>query len=185
MLPGNRNEKRRAGHAGQLPPSTLTQSARSGLTVTAATVAHSRVLNFYGVLDATTYHRVRDAILKAAALDRCRAVIIDVTRLSAAASAPWSQFTTACEQITDWPDVQIALVCDSIAGQKLLRRTGISDRIPVYWSAAAAVAAQPSDNKHPRRQRHAGSHPASRWLAGWPTTPLETQAARFSYVSPS
>ncbi|WP_363115328.1 STAS domain-containing protein [Mycobacterium sp.] len=184
-MPGNRDEeRRRAGHASQSPPSIIIQSARSGLTVTAVTVAHSRVLNFYGVLDATTYHRVRDAILKAAA-DRCRAVIIDVTRLSVADSAPWSQFTTACEQIAEWPDVRIALVCDSIAGQKILRRTGISGQIPVYWSVAAAVAAQPSDNEHSRRQRHAESHPESRWLAGWPTTPLETQAARFSYVSPS
>lgn len=185
-MPGNRDdEPRRAGQAGQSPPSSFKLSARSGLTVSAAVVAHSRVLTLCGVLDATTYCRVRDAILKAAALDGCRAVIIDVTSLVVAEPAPWPQFTSACEQIAEWPRVPIALVCDSVAGQKLLRRSGISGEISVYWSVAAAIAALPGDNEHPsRRSTSAEVHPESRWLAGWPTTPLATgQAAAFSRVS--
>jgi hypothetical protein len=180
-MPDNRNNSRRRAEqqVGRPTASTVQQGARrSGLTITAAVVAHSRVLTLYGVLDATTYHRVRDAILKAAALDECRAVIIDVTALSVAAPAPWSQFTSACEQIAEWPRVPMALVCDSIAGQKALRRNGISGEIPVYWSVATAIAALPGGNEHTRRPRtRAELHPESRWLAGWPTTPLGTGQA--------
>ena len=129
-------------------------SVRSPLIITAAAVGDSRVLTVYGVLDDTTYVRLRDAVIKAA-LDEYRALIIDVTRLAVAAPAALPGFTTASSGISQHSYIPIALVCDSITGQKALHQNGINLDIPVYWRIGDAIAALP-DDEH------------------WPTGPLRT-----------
>lgn len=122
-------------------------SVRSPLIITAAAVGDSRVLTVYGVLDDTTYVRLRDAVIKAA-LDEYRALIIDVTRLAVAAPAALPGFTTASSGISQRSDIPIALVCDSIMGQKALHQNGINLDIPVYWRIGDAIAALPDDDEH-------------------------------------
>jgi hypothetical protein len=111
------------------------------LLFTTATVADSCVLTGYGVLDATTYFRMRDAVIKALQ-NEPRAVIIDVSRLTVATTPTLSAFIEQ-SNIAHWPDVPMALVCSSIKGQKALRGNAISRQIPVYWSVEAAIAALP------------------------------------------
>jgi hypothetical protein len=151
--------------------SALKGAARSGLTFTTAAVGGSRVLTVYGVLDDTTYIRVRDAVINAA-LDEYRALIIDVTKLAVATPSAWSVFTTARSHFAQRSDLPMALVCGTIPGHKALRRNGISRDIPVYWRVEAAIAALPDDDVHayPRRPR-AELPPQSSSLERWPTIP--------------
>jgi anti-anti-sigma factor len=151
----------------------------SPLIITTAEVADAHVLRFFGTLDATTYVRLRDAILKAA-LDEPRAVIVDVSRLTVASPSGWAVFTSTSWQMSDWPaGVALALVCDSIEGQKALRRNGISRYIPVYWSVDAAIDAVVDRDVHPHRRRASAELPAAtsssrrcreligQWLTAW------------------
>ena len=101
------------------PSSALKGTARSGLTFTTAAMGDSRVLTVYGVLDDTTYIRVRDAVIKAA-LDEYRALIIDVTSLAVATPSAWSVFTTTRSHVAQRSDILMALVCGTINGQKAL-----------------------------------------------------------------
>ena len=156
------------------PSSTLSSAARSGLTFTTAAAGDRRVLTVYGVLDDTTYIRVRDAVINAA-LDEYRALIIDVTRLAVATPSAWSVFTTARSDIAQRSDIPMALVCSTINGQKALRRSGINRDIPVYWGVEAAISALPDDDDHAYRRRpRAELSPQRRWLEHWPTIPLRT-----------
>jgi hypothetical protein len=148
------------------------------LTITVAAVAGTCVLTVYGVLNNTTYFRLRDAVIKAA-LDAPRAVIIDVTCLVVSAPSAWVVFTSARWQIDQWPDIPIALVCDNIEDQKLLRHNGISRYIPVYWTVDAAIAALSHDDQHSSRRRARAELPAGnsgisrcrelaeQWLTAW------------------
>ena len=89
-------------------------------------------------------------------------------------------FAGTSEKVPDWPaGVALALVCDSIEGQKALRRNGVSRRIPVYWSVDAAIAALVDGDVHPDRRRASAELPAairssrrcreliSQWLTAW------------------
>ena len=156
------------------PASTLKGAARSGLTFTTAAVGDSCVLTVYGVLDDTTYLRVRDAVIKAANDEWC-ALIIDVTRLVVAAPSAWSVFLTARSHIAQCSDIPVALVCGTIKGQKALGRNGISPDIPVHWRVEAAIAALPDDDEYTYRRRpRAELSSESGWLERWPTIPLRT-----------
>ena len=159
---GRRPERRR-----RPPSSTLKGAARSGLTFTTAAVGDSRVLTVYGVLDDTTYIRVRDAVIKAAN-DEYGALIIDVTRLAVATPSAWSVFLTARSHIAQCSDIPMALVCGTIKGQKALRRNGISPDIAVHWRVEAAIAALPDDDEYAYRRRpRAELSPQRRWLERW------------------
>jgi hypothetical protein len=174
MSDNREEERRRAEQVGRSPVSTLKGASRSGLTFTTAAVGDSRVLTVYGVLDATTQIRVRDAVLNAA-LDDYRALIIDVTRLAVATPSAWSVFTAARSHIAQRSDISMALVCGTIKGQKALRRNGIGRDIPVYWRVQDAVDALPDDVEHAYRRRvQAEVSPQSSWLERWPTIPLRT-----------
>jgi anti-anti-sigma regulatory factor len=116
-------------------------ATRKGLLLTTATVADRCVLTGYGVLDATTYFRLREAVIKAAH-NGPRAVIIDVTRLTVAKTPALSLFIEQSD-ISHWPEVPMALVCASRKVQKALRGNAISRQMPVYWSVEAAIAALP------------------------------------------
>jgi hypothetical protein len=176
-----------------LPRESSLAVARSPLTITAAPVADTYVLTVYGMLDSTTYFRLRDAVIKAA-LDVPRAVIVDVTKLAVRTQSAWMVFPSARWHITPWPDVPIALVCDNAAGHKTLRRNGITRFIPVFWSVDAAVAALPGDDGHRYRRRAKAALPAgnggilrcreliSQWLTAWSKTDYIPAASAVSTV---
>ncbi len=112
---------------------------RSALTINTATVGEVCVLNVSGVLDGTTYIALRDAIKKAA-LDRPRAVIVEIARLVVVGDSAWAVFPAARWCITDGPDVPMALVCDKTESCNALCRNSIDRHLPAYRTVDAAIA---------------------------------------------
>lgn len=93
-----------------------------------------------GVLDATTYLGLRNAIIKAA-LDHPRAVVVDLTRLAVPAESALAVFSSARWHIGRWPQVPLLLVCRHAQGRDTLVRNGIGRYAPVYDSTAASLSA--------------------------------------------
>jgi hypothetical protein len=104
-----------------------------------------------GVLDATTYRAVRDAVIKAA-LDAPPLILVDVTALWAPSPSAWSVFTSARWLVVDWPDVPIALVCSHVPGRRALARNGITRYLPVYGNVEAARNAMAGESESSRRR---------------------------------
>jgi hypothetical protein len=146
-----------------------------------------RVLEMSGLLDSTTYLRVRDRVIKAA-LDQPSAVVVDVTGLTAPAESAWSVFTSARWHLSIWPEVPIALVSERVAGRHALARNGITRYLPVYGTVAAALSAA-ADALPPGRRRARTELPADRagivaarvfvteWLTTWSQTELISAAS--------
>ncbi|MGW5720081.1 ATP-binding protein [Amycolatopsis sp. NPDC003865] len=89
-----------------------------------------------GVLDRTTYPRLRDSLLELAA-DAESAVLVDVERLVLRDPALLRVFALVALRIRDWPAVPFALV----TGRADQRAVLAGLRIPVYADVAAAEAA--------------------------------------------
>ncbi len=155
----------------------------SQLTVSAHTADTVSVLTVDGLLDSSTYLKLRDSVIKAA-LDQPRAVLVDVTALEVPAPSAWSVFTSARWLVNTWPDVPIILICRHAAGRTTLARYGITRYVPVYPDLAAAlVAAESDDGRRGRRRAHM-QLPASvaslrrarmlvaEWLAEWSASEL-------------
>ena len=121
-------------------------AGRNQLTINTATVAGTFVLTVSGVLDGTTYVLLRHAI-KRAALDRPRAVIVDIAGLIVIGKAAWPVFPDARWYITEGPDVPMALVCDKAERRKALCRNGINRDVPPYWTLDAAIAELTGDSR--------------------------------------
>lgn len=152
------------------------------ITITAIDGVH--VLTLYGVFDRTTYPRIHHNIARTADHEVCRALIVDVTRLVLPEAGFWRQLSSTTP-VGHPLAVPLALVCDSIAGQRLLRRSPVFGIISLHWSVAAANAALRAEGAHARPgQAHTNSHPESHWLAGWPTTPIETRYSHFDPFHP-
>jgi anti-anti-sigma regulatory factor len=66
----------------------------STLAVSTEAAGTACLLTVEGVLDTTTYLKLRDNIIKAA-LDEPRAVLVDVNDLGVTVSSAWSVFTSA------------------------------------------------------------------------------------------
>lgn len=113
---------------------------RSPLHIEEYSIQGARVLSMSGVLDSTTYLKVRDRVVKAA-LDQPIAVLVDVTELTAPAESAWSVFTSARWHLSIWPEVPIALVSGQVAGRRILARNGIARYLAIYDSIGTAVAA--------------------------------------------
>lgn len=132
----------------------------STLSITADVPAQAAVLTAAGVLDGTTYLRLRDAIIKAA-LDEPSAVIINVTALCVPAPSAWSVFTSARWHVSTWPDVPVILVCAHQHGRDAVVRNGVSRYVPVYPSKDGALDAL-ADRQGANPRRRARAHlPAS------------------------
>jgi hypothetical protein len=125
------------------------------LTVNTATAGDVCVLSVSGVLDGTTYIPLRDAIKKAA-LDRPRAVIVEIAQLVVVGDSAWAVFPAARWCITDGPDPPMALVCDKIEGRNTLCRNGIDRYVPTYQTVDAAIAELTGAATAPRRERRCG-----------------------------
>jgi hypothetical protein len=159
----------------------MTVDAPSPLTVTAQTSADVTVLKVEGVLDSTTYIRLRDAIIKAA-LAEPAAVIADVTGLVVPAQSAWAVFTSARWHVGRWPEVPIMLVCAHIAGRETAKRNGITRYVPIYAATEDAMMALAEQDAPLSRRRARASLPASsaslwqarrlldEWLTAWSLT---------------
>lgn len=117
------------------------------------------LLTVDGVLDSSTYLKLRDCIIKAA-LDEPRVVVVDVTALEVPAPSAWSVFTSARWHISTWPDVPISLVCAHAGGRADIARNGVTRYVPVYPSIDAALDAVDDDDQRGRR-RHRAELPAT------------------------
>ncbi|MEU7791516.1 ATP-binding protein [Amycolatopsis sp. NPDC049159] len=92
-----------------------------------------------GVLDRTTYSRLRDRLLEFAA-DARDGVVIDIDRLELRDPALVRVFALVALRAGDWPAVPFALVTDRPEQRAVL--TARADRnVPVYRDHAAAEAA--------------------------------------------
>lgn len=148
----------------------------SSLMVSEDTAGTVCVLAVDGVLDSSTYLKLRDAVIWAA-LEEPRAVLIDVNALDVPASSAWSAFTSARWHVRTWPDVPIVLVCGQVDRRATIEGTGATRYVPVHATTQAALAALTDERR--ARQRARIVLPASlaslrrarefvaEWLAAW------------------
>jgi hypothetical protein len=148
----------------------------SSLVVSEDTAGAVCLLTVDGVLDSSTYLKLRDCVIKAA-LDEPRAVIVDVSALEVPASSAWSVFTSARWHVSTWPNVPIALVCGHAGRRRTIARVRVTRYLPVHATIEAALAAV-SDGQR-ARWRARTELPASlaslrrarefvaEWLAAW------------------
>lgn len=123
-------------------------SPTSPLAVSAHNAGSILLLTVDGVLDSSTYLRLRDAVIKAA-LDEPRAVLVDVNALDVPASSAWSVFTSARWHVSTWPDVPIVLVCAHAGRRRTIARTRVTRYVPVHATVEAASDAV-TDGRRPR-----------------------------------
>jgi anti-anti-sigma regulatory factor len=109
------------------------------------------LLTVEGVLDTTTYLKLRDSIIKAA-LDEPRAVLVDVNALDVPSSSAWSVFTSARWHLSTWPDVPVLLVSGRAEHQSTIARTGVTRYVPAHTSLEAALATLGEKGRGARRR---------------------------------
>jgi anti-anti-sigma regulatory factor len=111
----------------------------SELTVSPGAADTDCLLTVKGVLDTTTYLKLRDSIIKAA-LDEPRAVLVDVNHLDVPSSSAWSVFTSARWHVSTWPDIPVVLITGRAEHQSTIARTGVTRYVPAHTSVEAALA---------------------------------------------
>lgn len=150
------------------------------------------VLVMEGLLDSSTYQRIRDAVIKAA-LDEPRAVIVDANRLSVPATSAWTVFTSARWHVSVWPDVPILLVCAEPEVRRAIVAGGVARYVPVHASRESALDAARSQSLQVRRRsrielpRSPGSLGIARtvvsdWLTAWDSAEAVPVAATVASV---
>lgn len=147
-------------------------SSTSALAVFTDVKGSVCVLTINGVLDSSTYLKLRDAVIKAA-LDEPRAVLVDVNGLDVTASSAWSVFTSARWHVSTWPDVPIILVCAHAGRRATIKRNGVTRYVPVRATVEAAMATL-TDRARTRRHARtelpdslAALHKARKFVAEW------------------
>ncbi|CAM2878268.1 sulfate transporter [Mycobacterium intermedium] len=108
------------------------------------------ILTPEGVLDNSTYLKLRDVVIKVA-LDERRPVVVDVNSLAVPADAAWSVFTSARWHLSIWPDVPILLVCGNPRSRRVIASCGVTRFVPVHATRALALEAI---EDHPLTGRH-------------------------------
>ena len=124
----------------------------AALSVSSESVDSATVIVITGLLDRTTYLRLRDIIIKAA-LEVPRAVVVDISALSVPAESAYAVFTSARWHVTEWPEVPILLVCAHGEGRQAIVRNGVARYVPVYPTCGEAIGALGNEAKHRRRRR--------------------------------
>ncbi len=111
----------------------------AALEVAAHSASGSTVLVVAGVLDLSTYHRVRTALLQCAA-EAPTAVVVDLRRAVVTDSAARAVFVAVSTEVGEWPGVSIVLVCPAedaaVAAGSPIRRS-----LPVHETVDQALAA--------------------------------------------
>jgi hypothetical protein len=142
----------------------MAKAARQ-LTVSTDAAGAAVMLTVEGVLDTTTYRKLRDIVIKAA-LDVPEAILIDVDALDVPVPSAWCVFTSARWHVRTWPDIPIALISAHPARRATIAHHGVARYVPVHPNIEAALRAVAA-NDRPRRSRARASLPAS------PTTPRQ------------
>lgn len=112
----------------------------SPLTVATNTAGTTCLLTAEGVLDSSTYLRLRDTIVEAA-LDQPQAVVVDVDRLEVPASSAWSVFTSARWLVDTWPADSIHLVCKDAERRSIIVRHGLTRHVRLHPTVETALNA--------------------------------------------
>jgi hypothetical protein len=112
----------------------------SSLAVSEDITGNARLLTVEGVLDSSTYLRLRGAIVEAA-LDEPQAVLVDVDKLDVPAPTAWAVFTSARWLVDTWPAIPIHLVCGDAGQRKAMVRNGVTRHLRVHSTVEAALAA--------------------------------------------
>ena len=119
-----------------------------------------------GVLDSSTYLRLRDAIVQAA-LDEPQAVFIDINRLDVPASSAWTVFTSARWLVDTWPAVPIHLVCGHADRRNTIARNGVTRYVRVHSTVEAALGTH--SLTFSRASRGPAPNCRPHWpVCGWP-----------------
>ncbi len=116
--------------------------AESGAPIHIDTESHqgASILRVRGVLDDTTYRKLRDTIIKSA-LAEPSVVLVDIDDLAVPSGSAYSVFTSARWYVSIWPDVPILLVCTRPQRQCEIARGGAGRHVPVHSSVGAALGA--------------------------------------------
>ncbi|SFW85955.1 ATP-binding protein [Amycolatopsis australiensis] len=101
-----------------------------------------------GVLDRTTYPKLRDGLLQFAT-EAQHGVLVDIERLALRDRALVKVFPLVALLIGDWPAVPFALVTSRPEQRAVLAASAVDRRVPVYADANAARAAL----RQPARRR--------------------------------
>jgi hypothetical protein len=123
----------------------------SPLAVVPGPAGRACLLTVEGVLDSSTYLKLRDAIIKAA-LDEPRAVLVDVDALGVPTPSAWSVFTSARWHVNIWPDIPVALICGQAERRSAIERTGVTRYVPAHATVDAALAALDGNGRCARRR---------------------------------
>jgi hypothetical protein len=138
----------------------------------------TNVLRPQGLLEGSTYLRLRNAIISAA-IDNPDGVIVDVNSLAVPQSSALAVFTSAAWHIGRWPAAPLALVCTDGDVGDAIAREGISERVPVFESiseAAIMLRRQSSRNVRLRTRAelpretsciHESRELMAAWLTAW------------------
>ncbi|MGW4213530.1 STAS domain-containing protein [Lentzea sp. NPDC004789] len=108
------------------------------LTLDADLLGHCVVIRPSGVLDRSTYARLRDCMLKHA-VEVPRALIVDLSDVTIGTTSVLSVFTTVSLRISDWPAVPV-LVATGPAHAATLRRAPIRRYVTVFADVDEALA---------------------------------------------
>jgi hypothetical protein len=148
------------------------------LVVSERVTAGPVVLVAQGVLNSSTYRKLRDTIIKAA-LDHPDGVIVDITALAVPAASALTVFTSVRWHLSEWSSAPLALVCGHPARQKELARNAITRYVPVFPTVESATAAPLSSVEFGTRRRTRAVLPAvnasvarsrqlvAEWLTAW------------------
>lgn len=131
----------------------------SQLAVLPGNVGTACLLTVEGVLDTSTYLKLRDAIIKAA-LDEPRVVLVDVNDLAVTTASAWAVFTSARWHVSIWPDIPVVLICGQNRRRSAIARTGVTRYVPVHASVEAALGTL-NDNEPCARRRIRAEFPAA------------------------
>jgi len=98
------------------------------------------VLEPCGILDASSYGGLRDAMAKAGT-EEPRAVIVDVDGLDVRDRSALSVFPAVAERLGQWPGVPVLLASSTEEVHELLAEYRLDRFVPVHRSVAAAAGA--------------------------------------------
>jgi hypothetical protein len=147
------------------------------LRVSRTTSGEHCVLTANGVLDHSTYLRLRDTIIEAA-LTVPRAVIVDVNGLAVPAPSAWSVFSSARWHVSRWPDVPVGLVCRRHRRRReALAASMIARFVSVHPTIESAMTQLSPAGRH-RYGRHARAELARSQASIWQACQLTAQWLR-------
>ena len=109
------------------------------------------ILRASGVLEGTTYRKLRDTIIKVA-MTEPRVVIVDINNLVVPSGSAYSVFSSARWYVNVWPDVPILLACARPQRRHGIVHGGVARHVPVHPSVGAALEAVADRSSGGRRR---------------------------------